>query len=92
MSYSLDRNRNDGGIMIFVKEDMPSKILKIHNSSNCSKYLFVENQDGFCLGLSTHLHKLTTFLAVLIKLLMLTVTMKIFNRQEILMQKKMSLA
>ena len=31
LQYRLDRNRNGGGVMIFVKEDIPSKFLTKHN-------------------------------------------------------------
>ena len=31
LPYRLDRNRNGGGVMIFVKEDIPSKFLTKHN-------------------------------------------------------------
>ena len=31
MPYRLDRNRNGGGIMICVTEDIPTKILTKHN-------------------------------------------------------------
>ena len=31
LPYRLDRNRNSGGVMIFVKQDIPSKLLTKHN-------------------------------------------------------------
>ena len=31
LPYRLDRNRNGRGVMIFVKEDIPSKLLSKHN-------------------------------------------------------------
>ena len=31
LPYRLDRNRNGGGVIIFVKEDIPSKLLTNHN-------------------------------------------------------------
>ena len=34
LPYRLDRNRNGGGIMIFVKENIPSKLLTKHNFSS----------------------------------------------------------
>ena len=40
--YSLDRNRNGGGVMIFVKEDLPSKLLTKHNFPSDVEGLFVE--------------------------------------------------
>ena len=29
--YRLDRNRNEGGLMIYVRDDTPSKMLTKHN-------------------------------------------------------------
>ena len=31
LPYRLDRNCNGGGVMIFVREDIPSKLLTKHN-------------------------------------------------------------
>ena len=30
MPYRLDRNRNGGGIMIFIHDDIPSRVLTKH--------------------------------------------------------------
>ena len=32
MSYILDRNRNRGGVIVYVREDIPSKVLRKHIS------------------------------------------------------------
>ena len=40
--YRLDRNKHGGGIMIYVREDIPSKILKKHIFPNNIEGLFVE--------------------------------------------------
>ena len=40
--YRLHRNRNGGGVIIFVKEDIPSKFLTKHNFSSDVEGLFVE--------------------------------------------------
>ena len=40
--YRLDRNRNGGGIMIFVREDIPSKLLTKHVFPDDIEGLFVE--------------------------------------------------
>ena len=40
--YRLDRNRNGGGVMIFVKENIPSKLLTKHNFPSDVEGLFVE--------------------------------------------------
>ena len=40
--YILDRNRNGGGIMIFIREDIPSKLLKNHTFPENIEGLFVE--------------------------------------------------
>ena len=42
LPYRLDRNRNDGGVLIFVKEDIPSKLLTKHNFPSDVKGLFVK--------------------------------------------------
>ena len=38
----LDRKRNSGGVMIFVKEYIPNKLLKKHNFPSDVEGLFVE--------------------------------------------------
>ena len=40
--YRMDRNRKGGGILIFVKEDIPSKRLKRHNFSDDIEGIFLE--------------------------------------------------
>ena len=40
--YRLDRNRNGGGLMIFVKEDIPNKLLIKHNFPDDIEDLFIE--------------------------------------------------
>ena len=42
LRYRLDRNPNGGGITIFVKEDIPSKLLTKHNFPMDVEGLFVE--------------------------------------------------
>ena len=42
LPHRLDRNQNGGGVMIFVKEDMPSKLLTKHNFPRDVEGLFVE--------------------------------------------------
>ena len=43
LPYRLDRNRNGGGVMIFVKEDIPRKLLLTkHNFPSDVEDLFVE--------------------------------------------------
>ena len=42
LPYRLDRNRDGGGVMIFVKEDIPSKPLTKHNFPSDVEGLFVE--------------------------------------------------
>ena len=42
LPYRLDRNRDGGGVMIFVKEDIPSKLLTKHNFRCDFEGLFVE--------------------------------------------------
>ena len=42
LPYRLDRNRNDRDVMIFFKEDIPSKLLTKHNFPSDAEGLFVE--------------------------------------------------
>ena len=54
--YRLDRNRNCGGVMIFVKKDIPSELLMKHNFPSDVEDLFVElnfrKSNGFFCHLS----------------------------------------
>ena len=40
--YRLDRNRDGGGVLIYVREDVPSKLLNKHNFTKYVEGLFVE--------------------------------------------------
>ena len=40
--YRLDRNSNGGGVLIYVRKDIPSKQLKIHEFSKNVEALFLE--------------------------------------------------
>ena len=40
--YRLDRNRNGGGVMIYVREDIPSKLLTKHTFTEAVEGLFIE--------------------------------------------------
>ena len=40
--YRLDRNRHGGGVMLDVREDIPSKILTKHKLSKTIEAIFVE--------------------------------------------------
>ena len=42
MPYRLDRNRNGGGVIIYVREDIPSNILRKHFFPNDIEGIFVE--------------------------------------------------
>ena len=42
MPYRLDRNRNGGGIMIFIRDDIPSRVLMKHVFPDGFKGLFIE--------------------------------------------------
>ena len=39
--YRFDRNRNGGGIMLYIREDIPSRLIK-EKLRNNSEYFFVE--------------------------------------------------
>ena len=40
--YRMDRNRDGGGVMIYVREDIPSKLLSKHNFTKSIEGLFLE--------------------------------------------------
>jgi exonuclease III len=40
--YRLDRNRDGGGVLVYVREDMPSKLLSKHNFSLSVEGMFIE--------------------------------------------------
>ena len=40
--YRMDRNRDGGGILIYVREDIPSKLLKKHNFTQYVEGMFIE--------------------------------------------------
>ena len=42
MPYRLDRNRNGGGLIIYVKEDIPSKILEKHKLPHDIEGILIE--------------------------------------------------
>ena len=42
MPYRLDRNRNGGGVIVYVREDIPSKILEKHKLPQDVEGMFVE--------------------------------------------------
>ena len=42
MPYRLDRNRNGGRVIIYVREDIPSKILKKHKLPHDNEDIFIE--------------------------------------------------
>ena len=42
VTYRLDRNKNGGGIMIFIGDDIPSRVL--------TKHVFPDDTEGFLLS------------------------------------------
>ena len=40
--YRFDRNRNGGGIMLYIRQDIPSRLIEKKLRNN-SEYFFVEN-------------------------------------------------
>ena len=42
MPYRLDSNRNGGGVIIYVREDIPSKILEKHKLPQDVEGMFVK--------------------------------------------------
>ena len=42
MPYRFDRNRNGGGVIIYVREDIPSKFLRKNLFPNDREEIFIE--------------------------------------------------
>ena len=42
--YRFDRNRNGGGVFIYVRENIPSRELKIHNTPEDIESIFYRNE------------------------------------------------
>ena len=42
LPYRVDRNRNGGGILIYIREGIPTRLLNVHNFPNDIEGLFVE--------------------------------------------------
>ena len=40
--YRFDRNRNGGGVLIYIREDIPSKLLADHKLPHDIEGIFVE--------------------------------------------------
>ena len=90
--YRLDRNKNGGGIMIFIRDTISSKILEKHVFPNDVESIFVELNFRKCKWLLCgtyhhHLRAMNTFSITLIRLLILIVSMKKFCLWGILTQK-----
>ena len=65
--YRIDRNRNGGGVMIYVRQDIPSKRLSINITfllilSVCVLKLILGNPNGFCVVLTIHLVRRTSII------------------------------
>ena len=63
--YRFDRNRNGGGVLIYVREDIPSKPLTDHKLSHDIEGIFVElnlRKNKWLLGHITHLVNQIVFL------------------------------
>ena len=65
--YRRDRNGNGGGILIYVRDDIPSKELNIHNHPVDIEGIFVElnfrKSKWLCLGLTIHLVNLMNIIS-----------------------------
>ena len=60
--YCLDRNRSEGGVIIYMREDIPSKILTKHVLPTDIEALFIEFNFRKCkwlVGFITYLPHLT---------------------------------
>ena len=90
--YRLDRNKNGGRVMIFIRATISSKILEKHIFPNDVESIFAELNFKKCKWLLCgtyhhHLRAMNIFLITLIRLLILIVGMIKFCLWGILTQK-----
>ena len=90
--YRFDRNKYGGGVMINIRDTIPSKILEKHSCPNNIECLFIELNFRKCSGyfverIIRHLKMMNIILIILIKPLTLTATTKKFCLMEISTQK-----
>ena len=69
MPYRLDINKNGGGIIIYVREDIPTKILTKHNLPEDIEGIFLEinfeSSNGYSVEFIIHfLRMINTFLVI----------------------------
>ena len=81
--YRFDRNKHGGGVMIYIRDTIPSKILEKHSCPNNIECLFIELNFRKCSGyfverIIRHLKMMNIILIILIKPLTLTATTKRF--------------
>ena len=81
--YRFDRNKYGGGVMINIRDTIPSKILEKHSCPNNIECLFIELNFRKCSGyfverIIRHLKMMNIILIILIKPLTLTATTKRF--------------
>ena len=69
-SFRLDRNAFGGGLLIYVRSDIPCKQLNEHMFSDKIEGIFIEinfgNQNGYYLLLTTPLVKMTNFISIIL--------------------------
>ena len=90
--YRFDRNKYGGGVMIYIRDTIPSKILEKHSCPNNIECLFIELNFRKCSGyfverIIRHLKMMNIILIILIKPLTLTATTKRFYLLKISTQK-----
>ena len=81
--YRFDRNKYGGGVMIYIRDTIPSKILEKHSCPNNIECLFTELNFRKCSGyfverIIRHPKLMNIILIILIKPLTLTATTKRF--------------
>ena len=86
--YRFDRNKYGGGVMIYIRDTIPSKILEKHSCPNNIECLFIELNFRKCSGyfaerIIRHLKMMNIILIILIKPLTPTATTKRFCLLEI---------
>ena len=62
MPYRLDRNQNSGGIMLYVREDILSKLVKSNLNSEKYECILIElnlrKKSGLLFVVITHINRL----------------------------------
>ena len=92
--YRFDKNRNGGGVLIYVREDIPSKPVMDHKLPHDTEGIFVELNlrkkiSGCSLGHITHLANQMSISLIMLKMVYISIANVMINTclLEILTQR-----